>query len=143
MEDRVISLTAQIVSAHVANHDVAVEQLPAFIREVHQALAVVGQAGLEPTKPEPAVAAKNSVFADHIFCLDCGKSLKILKRHLSTDHQMTPDEYRTKWGLSPSYPMVAAEYAASRSQLAKASGLGQKVAPPPPPPKKRGGPKRS
>jgi predicted transcriptional regulator len=142
MEDRVVSLTAQIVSAHVANNDVAVEQISMFIREVHQALATVGQAGLEPTKPEPAVAVKKSVFADHILCLDCGKSFKMLKRHLSTDHQMTPDQYRTKWGLPPSYPMVAADYAATRSQLAKDSGLGRKAAPPPPP-KKRGSPKRS
>jgi predicted transcriptional regulator len=140
MEDRVVSLTAQIVSAHVANNDVAVEQISMFIREVHQALATVGQAGLEPTKPEPAVAAKKSVFADRILCLDCGKGFKTLKRHLSTDHQMTPGEYRAKWGLPPSYPMVAANYAATRSQLAKASGLGRKMAAPPP--KKRGHPKR-
>jgi predicted transcriptional regulator len=144
VEDRIISLAAQIVSAHVANNDVAVQQLPAFIREVHRALATVGQAVLEPIKPEPAVAVKKSVFADHILCLDCGKSFKMLKRHLSTDHQMTPDEYRIKWGLPPSYPVVAADYAATRSTLAKASGLGRKApTPPPPPPKKRGGPKRS
>jgi predicted transcriptional regulator len=139
VEDRVVSLT-QIESAYVANNDVAVQLLPAFIREVHQALATVGQAVLEPTKPEPAVAAKKSVFANHIFCLDCGKSLKLLKRHLSTDHQTTPGEYRTKWGLPPSYPMVAAEYAAMRSQPAKDRGLGRKMAAPPP--KKRGVPKR-
>jgi predicted transcriptional regulator len=142
VDDQIISLTARIVSAHVANNDVAVQQLPAFIRGVHQALTSVGQAGLEPIKPEPAVAAKKSVFADHILCLGCGKSFKMLKRHLSTDHQMTPDQYRMKWGLPASYPMVAAEYAASRSQLAKDSGLGRKVAAAPPP-KKRGRPKRS
>jgi predicted transcriptional regulator len=142
VDDQIMSLTAQIVSAHVANNDVVVQQLPAFIREVHQALATVGQTVLEPTKPEPVVAVKKSVFAGHILCLDCGKSLKMLKRHLSTDHQMTPAEYRTRWGLPPSYPMVATDYAETRSQLAKASGLGRKVAPPPPP-KKRGSPKRS
>jgi predicted transcriptional regulator len=136
VQDRVISLMAQIVSAHVANNDVAVEQLPAFIRQVHQALAAVGQAVVEPTKPEPAVAVKKSVFADHILCLDCGRSFKMLRRHLSTDHQMTPDEYRTKWGLPSSYSLVAADYAAARSQLAKDSGLGRKVATAPPP--KRG-----
>jgi predicted transcriptional regulator len=143
VENRVISLTAQIVSAHVANNDVAVQQLSAFIREVHQALVTVGQVVVEPTKPEPAVAVKKSVFADHVLCLDCGQSFKMLKRHLSTDHQMTPDQYRTKWGLPPSYPMVAAEYAATRSRLAKASGLGRKVVVAPPPPNMRGRPKRS
>jgi predicted transcriptional regulator len=144
VDDQIISLTARIVSAHVANNDVAVQQLSAFIRGVHRALTSVGQAGLERTKPEPAVAVKKSVFADHILCLDCGKGFKVLKRHLSTEHQMTPDQYRIKWTLPPSYPVVAAEYAAARSQLARDSGLGRKVAPPPPPPpKKRGSAKRS
>jgi predicted transcriptional regulator len=144
VEDRIISLAAQIVSAHVANNDVSVQQLPAFIRQVHQALAAAGQAVIEPTEPEPAVAVRKSVFAGHILCLDCGKGFKVLKRHLSTDHQMTPDQYRIKWNLPPSYPVVAAEYAAARSQLARDSGLGRKVAPPPPPPpKKRGSAKRS
>jgi predicted transcriptional regulator len=81
---------------------------------------------------------KKSVFADHILCLDCGQSFKMLKRHISTDHGMTPDEYRIKWGLPASYPMVAAAYAAERSKLAIASGLGRKVEAPPPPPKKGG-----
>jgi predicted transcriptional regulator len=135
-------LTAQIVSAHVATNDVAVDQLPGLIRNVHQALATAGQVSAEPVRAQPAVAANKSVFADHILCLDCGQSFKMLKRHLSTDHQMTPDEYRAKWDLPPSYPMVAAEYAATRSKLAKDNGLGRKVAPPPPP-KKRGRPKKS
>jgi predicted transcriptional regulator len=120
---------------------VSAEQLASLIREIHQALATVGHAAAEPTKPVPSVDAKKSVFADHLLCLDCGQSFKMLKRHLSTDHQMTPDEYRTKWGLPPFYPMVASEYAATRSKLAKDSGLGRKVAAPPPP-KKRGGPKK-
>jgi predicted transcriptional regulator len=142
MEDRIISLTAQIVSAHIAANDVSAAQLPALIREVYQALVSAGQAAVEPVKAEPAIAINKSVFADHILCLDCGGSFKMLKRHISTDHQMTPEEYRIKWGLPPSYPMVAAEYAATRSNLAKASGLGRKaeVAPPP---KKRGRPKRA
>ena len=84
---------------------------------------------------------KKSVFPDHILCLDCGLSFKILKRHLATDHQMTPAEYRAKWGLSPSYPLVAPEYAATRSKLAKDNGLGRKVEASPLP-KKRGRPKR-
>jgi predicted transcriptional regulator len=107
------------------------------------------------------VDPKKSVFANHILCLDCGQSFKMIKRHISTDHQMTPDEYRIKWGLPASYPMVSPEYAAERSKLAKASGLGRKVEAPPPPkkvskksglgrkveaapaPKKRGRPKAS
>jgi predicted transcriptional regulator len=137
VEDQIIDLTAQIVSAHVANNHVAVQQLPAFIRGVYQTLATVVQAPVEPIKPKAAVDAKKSVFADHILCLDCGRSLKMLKKHIATDHQMTPDEYRTKWGLPPSYPMVAAEYAAARSKMAKDSGLGRK-AEAPPSPKKHG-----
>jgi predicted transcriptional regulator len=143
VEDQIISLTARIVSAHVANNNVSVQQLPAFIRSVHQALATVGTDAVQPVKSEPSVEVKKSVFADHILCLDCGGSFKMLKRHISTDHQMTPDEYRVKWGLPPSYPMVAAEYAATRSKLAKDSGLGRKVEAPAPAPKKRGRPKKS
>jgi predicted transcriptional regulator len=143
VEDQIIiTLTAQIVSAHVAANDVSLIQLPAIIRDVYQALATVAQASAEPTKPVPSVDAKKSVFADHIVCLDCGQSLKMLKRHISAEHQMTPDEYRAKWGLPPSYPMVASEYAAARSKLAKDHGLGRK-AEAPPPPKKRGRLKKS
>ena len=126
MDDRVINLTARIVSAHIANNAVAAQQLPAFIREVHQTLTTVGQPVVPAVKPEPAIARKKSVFADHIFCLDCGSRFKMLKRHLATHHQVTPAEYRAKWDLPPSYPMVAPEYAAVRSQLAKDSGLGLK-----------------
>jgi predicted transcriptional regulator len=118
-----------------------VQQLPEFIRAVYQTLATVGQAPVEPIKAKAAVDAKKSVFADHILCLDCGDSFKMLKRHIATDHQMTPDEYRTKWGLPHDYPMVSPEYAAQRSQLAKDSGLGRK-AEAPPTPKKRGQPKK-
>jgi predicted transcriptional regulator len=131
VEDDIISLTAQIVSAHIANNDVAAQQLPAFIRGVHQALTTAGQVAVEPIRAEPAVTVKKSVFADHIVCLGCGKSFKMLKRHLSTDHQMTPGEYRAKWGLPSSYSMVAANYAAARSQLARENGLGRKAASPP------------
>jgi predicted transcriptional regulator len=142
VEDQIISLTAQIVAAHVAANVVPAVQLSALIRSVHQALATVGKAQVEPIKTEPAVAVKKSVFADHIVCLDCGGSFKMLKRHISTDHQMTPDEYRAKWGLPPSYPLVAPEYAATRSKLAKDSGLGRNMEPPPPP-KKPSRPKKS
>lgn len=133
MDDQTISLTAQIVSAHIANNDVAAQELPGLIRGVYQTLATVGQVPAEPAKAEPAVAVKKSVFADHILCLDCGGSFKTLKGHIRANHQMTPDEYRTKWGLPPSYPMVAADYAATRSKLALAIGLGRKVEAPPPP----------
>jgi predicted transcriptional regulator len=142
VEDQIITLAAQIVSAHVAANDVAADQLPALIRDVYQALSTVGLAPAEPTKPVSSVEAKKSVFADHILCLDCGQSFKMLKRHISTDHQMTPEEYRIKWGLPPSYPMVAANYAATRSKLALASGLGRKPEATPPP-KKCGRPKHS
>jgi predicted transcriptional regulator len=141
VEDKIISLTAQIVSAHVANNHVGIQQLPEFIRGVHQALTTAGKA-VEPIRAEPAVTVKKSVFADHIVCLNCGGSFKMLKRHLSTDHQMTPQEYRAKWDLPPSYSMIAANYAATRSQLARESGLGRKVASPPPQ-MKRGRPKGS
>jgi predicted transcriptional regulator len=127
VENEIIGLTAQIVSAHVAYNEVSADKLPGLIRDVHQALSTVEQSSVEPTKAEPSVAAKRSVFANHLVCLDCGQSLKMLKRHISTDHQMTPEEYRAKWDLPPTYPMVAPEYAATRSQLAKDSGLGRKV----------------
>jgi predicted transcriptional regulator len=142
VDDQIKNLTADIVSAHIANNNVSADQLPGLIRDVHQALATVGQIPVEPIRAEPAVDVKKSVFPDHIICLECGTSLKMLKRHLATDHGMTPDEYRAKWGLPPTYPMVAPEYAATRSQLAKESGLGRKVeATPQPPPKKAGRPK--
>jgi predicted transcriptional regulator len=141
VENEIIGLTAQIVSAHVAANDISVGQLLGLIRGVHQALTTAGQAPAEPIKAESAVAAKKSVFADHILCLDCGQSFKMLKRHISTDHQMTPDQYRAKWNLPASHPMVTAEYAATRSQLAKDSGLGRKVEVAPPR-RKPGRPKR-
>jgi predicted transcriptional regulator len=140
MDDRIRILTADIVSAHISRNNISVDQLPALIRDVHQALATVGQAPAESIKAEPAVDVKKSVFPDHIVCLECGASMKMLKRHLATDHGMTPEEYRAKWGLPATYPMVAPEYAATRSQLAKDSGLGRKKEAPPPP--KRGRSKR-
>jgi predicted transcriptional regulator len=142
VDDRIISLTVNIVSAYVAANNVAAVQIPGLIREVRQALSTVGHPPVQALAPEPAVAAAKSVFADHLVCLDCGGSFKTLKRHLSADHEMTPDDYRTKWGLPSSYPMVAAEYAATRSAFAKAAGLGRKVEAPPPPKKKAGRPMR-
>jgi predicted transcriptional regulator len=127
MEDDVLSLTATIVSAHIARNDVSADQLPTLIKGVYQTLSTVGETVTEPPKAEPAVSAKKSVFADHIVCLDCGKRLKMLKKHLATDHGLTPEEYRAKWGLAHDYAMVSADYAAHRSQLALASGFGKKV----------------
>jgi predicted transcriptional regulator len=132
VEIEILKLTARIVSAHIANHDVSADQLPSLIRDVHGTLATVGQTPPEAPSAEPAVDVKKSVFADHILCLGCGQSLKLLKRHISADHQMTPDQYRAKWNLPASYPMVAPEYAAERSRLTKASGLGRKDEAPPP-----------
>jgi predicted transcriptional regulator len=143
VEQQIITLTADIVSAHVANNNVGVKQLASLIREVHQMLATVGRVAVDPVKAKSAVAVKKSVFADHILCLDCGQSLKMLKRHIRTDHQMTPDQYRAKWELPPSYSMVAADYAAKRSKLAKDSGLGRMGEALPPPKRKAGRPKKS
>lgn len=121
----VLSLAAQIVSAHVANNSVTPDQLPRLIREVHRALATAGQAAAKQPKPEPAVSVSKSVRADHIVCLYCGKHFSMLKRHLMTDHKMTPDQYRKIFGVPSSYPMVAPDYTKVRSALAKKIGLGR------------------
>ncbi len=122
----ILALTAQIVSAHVSNNTVASENLSGLIRQVHQALANVGQAAPEPEKPQPAVPVKRSVFPDYIVCLEDGKKLKMLKRHLQSAYNMTPEAYRERWGLPPDYPMVAPNYAERRSALARQIGLGRK-----------------
>lgn len=122
-----IEQTADIVSAYVSNHSVPAEQIPHLINQVHAALVRVssgqGDSGLEP--PKPAVPVKRSVTAEYIVCLDDGKKFKSLKRHLRTQYNMTPEQYREKWNLPPDYPMVAPNYAAARSQLARQMGLGQ------------------
>ena len=140
MEDRLLGLTAQIVSARAANNTVPMQQIPTLIREVHRALATVGYMSVGSAKAKPAVEANKSIFADHILCLDCGGSFKTLKRHLLAEHQMTPEQYRIKWNLPPTYAIVAPEYAERRAQLAKDSGLGRKDEAPPPP-KTRGRPR--
>ncbi len=122
----VLGLTAQIVSAHVSNNSVSPDALPSLIQEVYKTLAGVGKEPNEPERPQPAVPVKKSVFADHIICLEDGKKLKMLKRHLKTAYNMTPDQYRDRWGLPPDYPMVAPNYARHRSSLAKKIGLGTK-----------------
>ena len=123
----VLSLTAQIVAAHVANNRIDPADLPKLINDVHRALANAGQSTAAPPRAEPAVDIKRSVRNDHIVCLECGKHFSMLKRHLNTDHQLTPQEYRQKWGLPPTYPVVAPDYAKTRSALAKKIGLGRKA----------------
>lgn len=122
----IMSLTAQIVSAHVARNTIEPDKLPDLIREVYRTLAGIGEEPAEPNKPKAAVPPTKSVFADYIICLEDGKKMKMLKRHLMTDHKLTPDQYRARWGLPSNYPMVAANYAKTRSALAKKIGLGQK-----------------
>ena len=123
-----IELTADIVSAYVSNNSVPASELPALINEVHAALSrVVG--GVAPVvtveAPKPAIPVKKSITADYLICLEDGKKFKSLKRHLRTQYNMSPEQYREKWGLPPDYPMVAPNYAEARSQLAKKMGLGQ------------------
>ena len=126
-DDTLLTLTADIVAAHVSNNTVAVNDLPNLIQNVHGALSgVAGRtAGPEP-KPEPKVSIRASVKPDYIVCLEDGKKQKMLKRHLMTNHNMTPDDYRRKWGLAADYPMVAPNYAEQRRTLAKSIGLGTK-----------------
>jgi len=122
----VLGLTAQIVSAHVSNNSVSPDSLPSLIQEVYKTLAAVGNEPAVQERPQPAVPIKKSVFADHIVCLEDGKKLKMLKRHLKTAYNMTPEQYRERWGLGADYPMVAPSYAKHRSSLAKKIGLGTK-----------------
>jgi predicted transcriptional regulator len=122
-----IELTAEIVSAYVSNNTVPASEIPGLISQVHAALSrVSGKSGDGPGEPlKPAVSLKKSISPEHIVCLEDGKKFKSLKRHLRTQYNMTPEQYREKWGLSADYPMVAPNYAAARSQLAKQMGLGQ------------------
>ena len=123
----IIELTADIVSAFVSNNSVAAGELPALIAQSHGALVQVaggrGEIGLESSKP--AVAVKKSITSDHLVCLEDGKKFKSLKRHLRSQYNMSPEQYREKWGLPADYPMVAPNYAQARSRLAKEMGLGQ------------------
>ena len=123
-----LALTTNIVAAHVANNSVALADLPRLIREVHETLATVGTvASREPERPTPAIPVKKSVTPEFIVCLEDGKKLKMLKRHLKTAYNMTPEEYRERWGLPADYPMVAPNYAKQRSKLAKEIGLGTRA----------------
>jgi len=125
LSETLITLTADIVSAHVSNNDVAVGDVSGLIQNIHAALSQLGQAAPEPAaKQEPAVSVRASIKPDFIVCLEDGKKLKMLKRHLMTHYQMTPDQYRAKWNLPADYPMVAPNYAEQRRSLAKKIGLG-------------------
>jgi len=123
--ETLITLTADIVSAHVSNNSVAVSDLPLLISNVHNALAGLGNQPEAPApRPEPAVSIRSSIKPDYVVCLEDGKKLKMLKRHLMTHYNLTPDQYRQKWGLGADYPMVAPNYAEQRRTLAKKIGLG-------------------
>lgn len=126
LDETLITLTSDIVAAHVSNNSVAVSDLPLIISNVHGALTSLSGKAAEQAKPEPAVPIKSSIKPDYVVCLEDGKKLKMLKRHLMTHYKMTPDDYRTKWGLPASYPMVAPNYAKKRAELARAIGLGKK-----------------
>jgi len=124
----VLVLTAKIVSAHVSNNKVALERLPLLIQDVHHSLATADDPDIKPVMHSPAVPVKKSVFPDFIICLEDGKRLKILKRHLQALYNLTPDQYRAKWGLPNDYPMVAPNYRRFRSSMAKSLGLGRTAA---------------
>ncbi len=127
-KDMLIELTADVVAAYVSNNPVPAGDLPNLIADVHSALGKVGTASEQAPadKPKPAVNPKRSVTDDYIICLEDGKKFKSLKRHLMTHYGLTPEQYREKWGLDSNYPMVAPNYAAARSRLAKKMGLGRK-----------------
>ena len=120
-----LTLTVDIVASHVSNNGVPVSDLPQLIQHVYTALAELGkEAAPVAEKPQPAVPIRKSITPDYIFCLEDGKKLKMLKRHLKTAYDMTPDQYRERWGLASDYPMVAPNYAEQRRDLAKKIGLG-------------------
>ncbi|HBI18623.1 MULTISPECIES: MucR family transcriptional regulator [unclassified Brevundimonas] len=129
MEDKpeLLEMTADIVSAYVGNNTVSAETLPSLIASIHAALSGVsnGPVEAEPEPKEPAVPIRKSIAPDFLICLEDGRKFKSLKRHLRTKYDMSPEEYRAKWGLPKDYPMVAPNYAKARSELAKSMGLGQ------------------
>ena len=127
MNETLITLTSDIVAAHLSNNDVEVDAVPSLITNVYQALSGLGELEGQPEeRPEPAVSIRASVKPDYIVCLEDGKKLKMLKRYLRTNYDMTPEEYRARWGLPSDYPMVAPNYAEKRRDLAKKIGLGRK-----------------
>ncbi len=125
-QDLLITLTSEIVTAHVANNETGVEDVPVLIQSVYGALSGLSTQAEEEPRPEPAVSIRASIKPDYIVCLEDGKKMKMLKRHLMTAYGMTPDDYRERWGLPADYPMVAPNYAEKRRELAKKIGLGRK-----------------
>ncbi len=127
-DNELLELTAEIVSSHVSNNSIPVQDLPALIKDVHTTLINLSKeaANAAEETPEPAVPVKKSITNDYIICLEDGKKLKMLKRHLKSAYNMTPEEYRAKWGLPHDYPMVAPNYAKRRAELAREIGLGTK-----------------
>ena len=151
MHETLITLTSDIVAAHVGSNNVGVGELPQLITNVYAALSALGATAPEPeAPPQPAVPIRSSIKNEYIVCLEDGKQLKMLKRHLMTHYSMTPDQYRQRWGLASDYPMVAPAYAEKRRELAKKIGLGRKpgtkmppkVAAPVKVPGKRGRPRK-
>ena len=126
MDPKMIEETARLVAAYVSHNAVSISELPALIQSTYKALTTTGEGTVVVEAQQPAVSVKKSVSASAVICLECGKGQKMLKRHLHTAHDLTPDEYRTKWNLPLDYPMVAPDYAARRSELAKTIGLGKK-----------------
>ena len=128
-ESDLLALTTEIVAAHVSNNTVAPSDLPQLINQVYNSLANIDAvpAAAPPARPQPAVSVRKSVHPDYIVCLEDGKKLKMLKRHLKTAYNMSPETYRERWGLAPDYPMVAPNYARERSRLAKEIGLGTRA----------------
>lgn len=125
MQEDLVQATVDIVAAHVSNNALAVDDVPGLIEGVYATLVSLGSpAQVEEVAPEPVVPIKKSITPDYLICLEDGKKLKMLKRHLKTAYDMTPDEYRERWGLAADYPMVAPNYAKQRSELAKSIGLG-------------------
>jgi len=122
--ERLTALTAQIAASYVGHHNVPASDLPQLIAAIYQSLARAGLTAPAESRREPAVPVRRSVSADYIVCLEDGKKLKMLKRHLKTSYNLTPEQYRERWGLSVDYPMVAPNYAKQRSRLAKQIGLG-------------------
>ncbi|GLS31878.1 transcriptional regulator, MucR family [Mesorhizobium albiziae] len=135
---RNVAVAADIVAAYVSHNSVPLPMLTGLIADVHQALLGL-RTGHQPTlaPPVPAVPVKRSIHPDYLICLEDGKKFKSLKRHLRSHYEMTPDDYRRKWELPADYPMVAPNYAARRSELARGIGLGQVAAPPPPKPTRK------
>ena len=122
-----VTLTADIVAAHVTNNQVEIADVPSLVSSVHEALARLGQdQRVADERPEPAVSVRASVKKDHMTCLDCGRKMKMLKRHLRAEHSLSPDEYRKRWDLPADYPMAAPGYADARRDIAHRAGLGRR-----------------